>query len=71
MIKKKGAKVLMIIFMIGGIVFSTANYLSIDLRGIPSAGSGDSMRGVWKYNQFGEKVCDGKGDECDINGANV
>jgi hypothetical protein len=68
MIKKKGAKLLMVILMISGFIFSAVNYISIELKGgVPPVGG--SLKGEWTYNQFGGKECDGKGTECDIGGS--
>lgn len=56
--KKKVAMVLMVIFMVSGIIFSIANYVSIDLKGF------EGNTGHWEYNEFGEKECFSPGSQC-------
>ena len=55
---KSGLKIIMIIIILIGIVFSISNIVSTELK----AGG---MKGIWVYD-FGTQTCEGLGNQCDI-----
>lgn len=55
-------KIFMIIFMIGGILFSVTYVLSVEVKGRTPPATANN--GDWVYNGSGDKECDPPGNGC-------